>query len=36
MVIRKETWFDGLEHISNIGVNKQRRYQKPDPTLTKT
>ena len=35
MVIRKETWFDGLEHSSNIGVNKQRRYQKPGPTTVK-
>ena len=34
MVI-KETWFDGLEHSSNIGVNKLRRYQKPDPTTVK-
>ena len=31
----KETWFDGLEHSGNIGVNKQRRYQKLGPTTVK-
>ena len=27
MVIRKDTWFDRLEHSSNIGVTKQRRSE---------
>ena len=34
MVI-KETWFDAFEHSCIIGVNKHRKYQKPDPTKTK-